>query len=134
MPKKRSKPKELERIEIIEAAREESDDEAQQPHELPADAAHADFVKVWSAKMSDADGVLMRYPRAGKGAAHAEAVHAAYLKEYGLTAKEVPLVTVTPNPHCLFVANTRFESEGDPTRTCNAEHDHVSCGRCPYPG
>ena len=44
MPKKRSKPKELERIEIIEAAREESDDEAQQPHELPADAAHADFV------------------------------------------------------------------------------------------
>ena len=71
MPKKRSKPKELERIEIIEAAREESDDEAQQPHELPADAAHADFVKVWSAKMSDADGVLMRYPRAIGGAAAA---------------------------------------------------------------
>ena len=71
---------------------------------------------------------------AGKGAAHAEAVHAAYLKEYGLTAAEVPLVTVTPNPHCLFVAGTKFESEGDPTRTCNAEHDHVSCGRCPYPG
>ena len=71
---------------------------------------------------------------AGKGAAHAEAVHAAYLKEYGLTAEQVPLVTVTPNPNCLFVAGTKFESEGDPTRTCNAEHDHVSCGRCPYPG
>ena len=85
MPKKRSKPKEPERIEIIEAAREESDDEeAQQLQELPADAAHADFVKVWSAKMS--------------------------------------------------AAGTKFESEGDPTRTCNAEHDHVSCGRCPYPG
>ena len=54
MPKKRSKPKEPERIEIIEAAREESDDEeAQQPQKLPADAAHADFVKVWSAKMSE---------------------------------------------------------------------------------
>ena len=123
MPKKRSKPKELqreERVEIVQASqREESDDEeAHQPQELPAEAEHADFVKVWSAKM----------------AAHAEAVHAAYLKEYGLTAAEVPLVTVTPNPHCLFVANTKFESEGDPTRTCNAEHDHVSCGRCPYPG
>ena len=54
--------------------------------------------------------------------------------KYGLTAEQVPLVTVTPNPQCLFVAGTNFESEGDPTRTCNAEHDHVSCGRCPYPG
>ena len=39
MPKKRTKPKEPERVEIIEAAREESDDEeAQQPQELPAEA------------------------------------------------------------------------------------------------
>ena len=89
MPKKRSKPKEPERVEIIEAAREESDDEeAPQPQELPAEAEHAEFLKV----------------------------------------------TVTPNPNCLFVAGTKFESEGDPTRTCNSEHDHVSCGRCPYPG
>ena len=72
MPKKRSKPKEPERVEIIEAAREESDDEeAQQPQELPAEAAHADFVKLWSAKMTDADGLLMRYPRAIGGAAAA---------------------------------------------------------------
>ena len=56
------------------------------------------------------------------------------VSQWRLTAAQVPLVTVTPNPNCLFVAGTKFESEGDPTRTCNAEHDHVSCGRCPYPG
>ena len=76
MPKKRSKPKELqreERVEIVQASqREESDDEeAQQPQELPAEAAHADFVKLWSAKMTDGDGLLMRYPRAIGGAAAA---------------------------------------------------------------
>ena len=57
MPKKRSKPKEPERIEIIEAAREQSDDEEAQQQ-------HAEFLKVWSAKMTETDGLLMRHPRA----------------------------------------------------------------------
>ena len=58
MPKKRSKPKELqreERVEIVQASqREETDDEeAPQPQELRVEAEHAEFLKVWTASTRD---------------------------------------------------------------------------------
>lgn len=56
------------------------------------------------------------------------AIHAAFLEKYGITAAEVPLLTMTPNPARLFIEGAVFQSEGDPTRPCDPETDHKSCG------
>ena len=56
------------------------------------------------------------------------AIHAAFLTHYQLSSTQVPLLTMTPNPERLFVEGTIFQSEGDPTKPCDPERDHKTCG------
>jgi hypothetical protein len=46
----------------------------------------------------------------------AVATHRAFLKAYGVSAANVPLLTLTPNAARAFVVGSSFGSEGDPTQ------------------
>ena len=52
-----------------------------------------------------------------------ESAHAAFLREYGLSEADVPLLTMTPNLQTPFVDGRKgFGSEGDPTRGAGRCH------------